>query len=82
MVRDEVWFQAWPTYREDRELLQRTAKAREMQIEAVCYLCLECLEKRLGRPLVIEDFEDVPLNKGVFFGYEMYRRSTNPPAGG
>ena len=26
------------------------------------YICLDCLESRLGRPLVAADFKDVPLN--------------------
>lgn len=29
-------------------------------------LCLGCLEKRLGRPLVAEDFTDAPVNRQSF----------------
>ena len=28
-------------------------------------LCIECLEKRLGRKLGMDDFEDVPINASI-----------------
>lgn len=33
--------------------------------------CVECLEKALGRPLVIEDFTVDPINHTILFGYLM-----------
>lgn len=34
-------------------------------------VCLSCLEKRLGSPLMIEDFLRVPANSAIRYGYEM-----------
>lgn len=34
-------------------------------------ICPTCLEKRLGRKLVIQDFQHVPGNDAIFFGYLM-----------
>jgi hypothetical protein len=36
---------------------------------------LACFEKRLGRPLREEDFEDVPLNRMLFLGIKIGRRA-------
>lgn len=38
------------------------------------HLCFGCLEVRLGRPLVIEDFTTYPINEGVRRGFELGRR--------
>ena len=41
-------------------------------------LCLPCLEKRLGRPLDIEDFpEHLPVNFGIISGYRMAKKHAN-----
>ncbi len=41
-------------------------------------LCLPCLEARLGRPLVREDFNSsVDINKELLFGYEMGVRESS-----
>ena len=34
-------------------------------------LCLDCLQKRLGRKLVIEDFQTISFNYPIFFAYQM-----------
>lgn len=39
------------------------------------FLCIGCLEKRLGRQLTPTDFSDVPLNK--FYGYCRSKRLRN-----
>lgn len=44
-------------------------------------LHLKCLEKRLGRPLVISDFTDVPLNDHIFIGYRMGLHEQSTPQG-
>lgn len=58
MVLDEVWERAVPDYREQR-------KSRRFN------LCFSCLESRLGRELTVRDFQEVPVNQGIFFGYLM-----------
>lgn len=32
-------------------------------------ICIPCLETRLGRKLVIQDFKAVPMNNALFLGY-------------
>ena len=34
-------------------------------------LCLGCAQKRLGRPLILGDFTDVPLNASIHFAHRM-----------
>ncbi len=40
-------------------------------------LCLTCIQKRLGRDLNIQDFTDYPINDGIRFGFNLYRRTGN-----
>lgn len=35
------------------------------------FVCLSCVEKRLGRKLTIADFTDAPINFGIF-GFDCY----------
>jgi hypothetical protein len=35
------------------------------------FLCLSCVEKRLGRPFRIEDFKRVPANDWVFAAFSV-----------
>jgi hypothetical protein len=32
---------------------------------------LKCLQQKLGRPLLIDDFTDAPVNDSIRFGYEL-----------
>jgi hypothetical protein len=48
MVRDEVWERAWA----DRDRLPHGKE----------FLCVGCLETRLGRMLTHADFTDAPVN--------------------
>lgn len=83
MVTDAVWNEAWPTYAEDR--LEREEEIRskyfrggspdevmwKLETHGRLFLCLACLETRLGRRLALADFvpmEDAPCNRAVFFG--------------
>lgn len=34
-------------------------------------VCLSCLEKAFGRPLVIQDFTEAPINIPIFLGFRM-----------
>ena len=43
------------------------------------HACLPCLERRLGRPLTIDDFAPVPINRQLRFAYDMGRRQGPPP---
>jgi hypothetical protein len=51
MVKDEVWARAWAGQ------LKPWHEVDGQQI-----LCIECLEARIGRPLVAYDFTDAPIN--------------------
>lgn len=71
-LRDDVWFEAFPDYHEVRKA--RAAKAQKGapgRFDRFTGLCFDCLSKRLGRPLVIEDFSNSIINDGIRFGYSM-----------
>ena len=38
------------------------------------YVCLECFEGHIGRPLALEDLKDVPANAQLMAGYKMALR--------
>jgi hypothetical protein len=48
------------------------AKARHNDI-----LCLDCLERKIGRSLDISDFKEIPVNELLFVGYRMRGRESN-----
>lgn len=86
MAHDHVWKTAWPDELEYRKQFrvelsldptaERNSKGRPV---FALLLCFSCLERRLGRPLTIEDFrqnkrdgtEPLPANAEVFFGYQL-----------
>lgn len=37
----------------------------EASLQSKCFCCITCLETRLGRRLIRDDFKDVPVNKLV-----------------
>lgn len=45
------WYMVWPA-----------VWARAVGPDAPGYLCIECIEKRLGRPLNCDDFTDAAVN--------------------
>ncbi len=51
MVKDDVWDQAWAGHRRS----YKCVPGQEI-------LCVECLERRIGRTLMKRDFTDVPVN--------------------
>ena len=53
MVHDEVWASAGPMERDPRSVC----------IGLPGYLCIGCLERRLDRHLVPEDFTSAPINE-------------------
>ncbi len=65
MVHDHVWKEAWPEYKE----LKAVLKARH-SVAHLC-LCFPCLERRLKRSLVVEDFTEAGINTPIFFGYRL-----------
>lgn len=67
MVRDEVWMTAVPNY-----FRLRPSRRRE---DLLTNLCLRCLEKRLGRPLTLQDFTDTEVNDPIRFGWDMALRA-------
>lgn len=66
MVHYEVWAQAWPDYHQTRITLRE--QFSHLKGVWLC-LCFNCLEKRLGRSLVVGDFTKAPINDGIRFGY-------------
>lgn len=41
-------------------------------------LCFLCLERRLGRPLVLADFDEkVPVNQGIYLGFRLSTKATS-----
>lgn len=65
-VNDEVWLQALPSY--PRDVIDAHARGEQL------LLCFDCLERRLGRPLTLQDFPECIANSGVFFGYLLRSR--------
>lgn len=72
MVRDEVWNEAWPEYRELRQVLREKHRNTWSEGKSHVYLCLPCLEKRLGRTLMPADFDlELPINAAIRQGLWM-----------
>jgi hypothetical protein len=65
MVKDDIWHAAWPDYSEQR------ARASAEGKRVFLLLCFDCLSKRLGRVLCMEDFAPVPINRAIRLGYEL-----------
>ena len=62
-VHDDVWLAAWPAY-----------AAAKKELRRCLVLCFGCLEKRLGRLLVAEDFDHSrPINRPIILGLRMAR---------
>ena len=75
MVMNQVWLRAWPDYWEwRRELRSLLATSANTDGKMRLLLCLSCLERKLGRPLVVSDFTDVPINDKIFIGVRIGRR--------
>jgi hypothetical protein len=67
MVRDSVWNRAWPEYREKKALL--VAEHPNERWKTHLLLCFECLQRRLNRSLVPEDFDlHLVINHGILLG--------------
>lgn len=68
MVHPQVWLQAFPNYME----VKRQAK-QDYPDSALKFilLCLTCLERRVGRRLIREDFANVPINTGVMKAFDL-----------
>lgn len=68
MVNDDVWRLAFPEYRQVRLSFASLPKDERPHI----YLCFKDLERRLGRPLVPEDFRlELGVNTGIVQGVKM-----------
>lgn len=72
MVKDAVWRTAWPEYAAKKRALRQKYDGTPEYFRASLQLCLHCLQKRLGRKLVPDDFDlTVPLNDLIVLGMEM-----------
>jgi hypothetical protein len=74
MVHKAVWDIAWPNYREDKVAALSLAFDTKEDWRRHLLLCFQCLEKRLDRPLTLDDFTLVPINSSIFFGAKMASR--------
>lgn len=54
-----------------REKVWHAAIEHSPDKRAIRYLCLHCLERRLGRPLTIDDFTSAPINDGIRLGHAL-----------
>ena len=71
MIRDEVWNQAVPNYREIKRALREIAKIR-----GYFCLCIDCLELRIGRPVGVKDFDlSMPANYNIALGMKLAARA-------
>lgn len=68
MVYTEVWIEAWPNVEEVR--LWAALRLEQNPGHLHCCLCLECLVKRLKRPLDPKDFMERDLNDWVRKAFE------------
>lgn len=76
MLHDELWRRAWPAYRFwTRVRMRYKLQVAKHERTSLCLgLCFKCVERGLGRALVITDFPDMPINYGILYGYAMGRR--------
>jgi len=63
MVHNLVWLEAIPNYFS----LKKERKKKGLYTS----LCLDCLSSRIGRLLTINDFQNVPANDHIRFGFRM-----------
>jgi hypothetical protein len=71
-VREEVWAQAWPEYKQMKAELSKKYKGTNEFFRAHLFLCFACLERRLGRVLTPADFDlSIPTNQGIALGLQM-----------
>lgn len=79
MVHDIVWEVAFPEYRLVKSALKEKYpdKTDEHRAKRYVCLCLDCLERRLGRPLEEADFDlKLPINHPLKLGIRIGRTST------
>jgi hypothetical protein len=74
MVKKETWDQAFPQYKEAKNLLLAAHRRGEiLKISDTFILCcMVCLAHKLNRPLVQSDFDlTLPINRSLLIGYTM-----------
>lgn len=81
MVAGKVWEKAWPYAKDQKRLMRRRAEQLNLDPKkcAKQNLCFVCLEERIGRKLTIHDFQLVPVNGAIRFGYQL---GSEPPTRG
>lgn len=79
MVHDEVWDRAWPGYHQLRRELRAKYPVSKYGFWGLV-LCFKCLERRLGRPLVLGDFTKAVINQPIVFGFGLGRLTGGFPA--
>lgn len=77
MVRADVWAKAIPEYRQLRRELVAELRPTTKGWIGVC-LCIPCVERRLDRQLVRDDFNlDLPVNYNIAFGIKLAEREAS-----
>lgn len=71
-IHDELWKQVFPQTNQ-----YWSPEWRGEKMDLLGLLCLVCVEKRLGRKLVIEDFKDHQTNTGILFGFNLKKNLDN-----
>jgi hypothetical protein len=67
MVKTEVWLKAWPDY-------FKYLKSRKQGLRHGL-LCLQCLERRLGRKVIYDDFrEELPINEAILYIMRRFKK--------
>lgn len=67
MLKTSLWEELVPESKHMKSKFYRN-KSGEVVREGGCFLCLKCVELRLDRPLVEDDFHELkpPINYGIF----------------
>jgi len=80
MVRNHVWNEAWPDYLELRRALKERHHDTWSEGRSHIFLCMSCLEKRLGRALMPADFDlELPINASIRQGLWMAKATDERP---
>ena len=76
MVHDTVWETAWPDHQAVLDALIAAYDPKATHAQNVqTFLCLDCLERRLGRWLTADDFDfALPINDGIAIGLKVAAR--------
>lgn len=74
MLKNKLWKQYVPDGRNRNSKIECVNK-QIVHVGSGFFICLSCIEVRMGRRLTMDDFSDFPINLGCFgFDYRVYCR--------